>query len=315
MKFRKIGLRSTKTIIAVAICFGIAQIFPELGPGMMSAAAITAINVSIFNSFRSSFDRVAANLVAIFMAYLLLLSGQTNFVGAAIAMTAIVLICNIFNWQYSIGNAAIFFVFVVEVPYYASQDFSVYAANRVMDTLLGTMVGLVVNALIFRPKQEKFMLNAYRDAYVKIREDFKNLISYDIAVDEYKLIDIIHKMNETFRNLDADIKLKFNENVNTITVFKLNNLFRMAISLLIELNDIEERPVISKENEELLMFFFKGDFEHIHQICESPSREFDVRYNYEVKKLVHTLESIEYNIGEFSNRYYKSKQYSKKSAD
>lgn len=305
MKIKRIGLRSLKTIISVTLCFIIAGVFPQLSPAMMAAAATTAINISIFDSFRSSFDRIMANITAIILAFLLQTTGQVNPIGVAVAMLILVIICNIFNWQYVIGSATIFFVFVLEVPYFTNRNFTNYAINRIFDTFIGTLVGLIVNAYVLRPRQEKYLLSSYKKAYIHIRRSFKNLMEEDKSVDEIGLIDLLTKINENYRNLRNDVKLRMNENVNTITVSKLNNLFRIAVSLIIELNDVEEMPKLTKKNEELLLCFFKGDFEKEHEVKSIQDEEYYSRYNYEVRKTVHTLESIEYNIREFSKMYEK----------
>lgn len=305
MKLKKIGYRSIKTVIAVSIAFIIAEFFPQLSPGMMAAAAITAINVSIFGSFRSSFDRIMANVTSIFIAFVLQVIGQVNPLGVAIGMLLMVIICNIFNWQYYIGSATIFFVFILEVPYFETQNYQDYALNRIFDTTLGTGIGLLVNTFIFRPRQEKYLMSIYRTSYMDLRNEFRALLVEDKSVDEFKLIENISRINETYNNLRNDIKLKMNSNVNTVAVSKLNNLFRMALSLMIELNDIEEKPKISPKNQELLVKFFKGDFEYHHHIKENDDSEYFLRYNYEIKKIVNTLESIEYNIYEFTKMYEK----------
>lgn len=305
MKIKRIGLRSLKTIISVTLCFIITGIFPQLSAGMLAAAATTAINISIFDSFRSSFDRIMANVTAILLAFLLQTTGQVNPVGVAVAMLILVIVCNVFNWQYAIGSATIFFVFVLEVPYFTSRNFTNYAINRIFDTFIGTLVGLLVNTYILRPRQEKYLLQTYKTAYIQIRSAFKDLMEVDKSVEEIALIDLLTKINENYRNLRNDVKLKMNENINTITISKLNNLFRIAVSLIIELNDMEEIPKLTEENKELLLIFYKGDFEREYSSKLSIDSEYYTRYNYEVTKTVHTLESIEYNIREFSKMYEK----------
>lgn len=305
MKTKLIGPRSFKTVIAVTLAYLTAEIFPSLSPGMMSAAAITAINISIFDSFRSSFDRIMGNLVAIFTAFLIQFAHQTNPVGVFLSMTLIVFLCSLFNWQYAIGSATIFFVFVLEVPYYQETNLYVYSMNRIFDTFIGTVIGLTVNTYLMRPRQEKALLATYRESYMLLRKSLQELLAEDKSADEQMLIDSIMKINANYKHLSNDIKLKMNQNVNTVTVSKLNNLFRVAISLIIDLNDLDEIPVLSQKNEDLLMLFFKGDFEHNYKVVENIEGEFNIRYNYEITKIIHTLESIEYNISEFTNRYHK----------
>ncbi len=301
-----IGSRSLKTVLAVTLAYFIAGIFPELSPGMMSAAAITAINISIYDSFKSSFDRIMGNLIAIFMAFLIQYTGQINPIGVAVAMTVIVLVCSIFNWQYAIGSATIFFVFVLEVPYYQETDLYLYSLNRIFDTLIGVLIGLVINTFFLRPRQEKMLLQTYRESYILLIKSLQELIAEDKSADEQELINSIMRINQSYTRLTNDVKLRMNQNVNTVTISKLNNLFRVAISLIIDLNDVEETPILTEENQELLLKFFKGDFEYKNPEGNINS-EFNQRYNYEIRKIVHTMESIEYNINEFSIRYDKLK--------
>lgn len=299
------GLRSIKTIIAVVIGYVIALFFPALNPAMMGAAAITAVNSSIFTSFRSSFDRVMANITAVMTAFLLQYIKLVNPLGVAIGLLIIITVCNTFDWKYVIGSASIFFVFVLDVPY-GNRNLQVYAFNRILDTLIGSFLGLMVNAYVFRPRQDKFLLSTYRDAYKNLRKGFKDLLEFDKSVDEFELIDKLSKINFISQKLRKDIRLKMNEDVNIVTVFKLNNLFRSALSLIIELNDLDEVPIISEKNYKLLLNYFKGDFNCPFKVDEIKN-DFDTRYNFELEKLIYTLESIEYNLYEYTKMYNKQK--------
>lgn len=306
MKLKIMGLRSLKTIISVLIAYIIAYFLPGLNPAMMAAAAITAINSSIFDSFKSSYDRVMLNITSVIIAFLLQALNLVNPIGVTLGMLIFVIICNMFNWQYAIGSGAIFFVFVVDAPY-SNIDLEIYAFNRIMDTLIGSGLGLMINTFIFRPRQEKYLLLTYRKAYLNLRNGFKDLLEEDKSVDEFKLIDDVSKINDNSIRLKKDILLKMNENLNTVTVSKLNNLFRTALSLIIELNELDENPVISVKNNEEMNVYFKGDFSCVFNVGEV-REEYDIRYNYELTKLIHTLESIEYNLYEFQKMYNRSKE-------
>lgn len=300
------GLRSFKTIVTVVIAYLIAEFIPALNPAMMSAAGITAINVSMSDSLKSSFERIATNVFAVLIAFLLQAIGQVNPFGVAIGMIIIIIFCNLLNYQNVIGSAAIFFVFVLDVPY-SNQNLEIYAINRVLDTIIGSILGLLVNTYLLRPRQEKFLFTAYRTAYLRLRQGFKDLLEEDKSVDEYKLIDDISRIHEFSSKLKKDMRLKLNENVNTVTVSKLNNLFRTALSLIIELNELDEYPIITEKNNDELNLYFKGDFNSTFEIGES-SNDYDRRYNYELTKLIHTLESIEYNLYEFTQMYNRAKE-------
>lgn len=200
----------------------------------------------------------------------------------------------------------IFFGFVLSVPF-SNQNLEAYAFNRIVDTLAGSAIGVIVNAYVFRPRQEKFLLESYRKSYIKLRNGLKDLIEEDKSVDEIGLLDDISQINDNSRKLKQDIKLKMNEKINTVTVSKLNNLFRTALSLIIELNELDESPVISEKNIDVLNEYFKGDFTNGFE-TGIPATDFDIRYNYELKKLVDTLESIEYNLQEYTQMYGRSKQ-------
>ncbi len=296
-----IGLRSLKTILAVFLIYIIAEIFPELNPAMMGAAAITSISSSIFDSLKSSFDRVMSNIVAILVAFMLQSINQVNQYGVTLGMAVIIVICYFFNWQYTLGSAFIFFVFVLDVPY-ANKNLEIYALNRIIDTLIGSVIGLLINTYVLRRRQEKVLLNAYRTSYLSLRSALKNLLENDISVDEVKLIDELSQINYISKRLRKDIKLRMNENINTVTVSKLNNLFRSALSLIIELNDLDEKPIITKEIYEELLVYFKGELNTSYIIGEIENN-LDRRYNFELGKLVHTFNSIEYNLYEFTKMY------------
>ena len=305
MKRKIMGLRSLKTIIAVTIAYFVGYFIPNLSEAVMAAAAITAMDVSISDSFKSGFVRIFTNIIAIITSFILQSLNLGNPVGIAIGLTFIILLCNLLNVQNLIGTTSIFFVFVVDVAY-TNQNLEIYALNRMIDTVLGTIIGLLVNAWIFRPRREKYLFNSYRSTYIDLRNGLKDLLEEDKSVDEFYLIDSVSLIHDNTKRLRNDTRIKMNEGINSITVSKLNNLFRTALSLIIELNELDDYPIITEKNRDELALYFKGDFKLAFDVGE-PVSEFDERYNYELSKLIDTLESIEYNLHEYTTMYNRIK--------
>ncbi len=175
MKFLKhfFGLRKIKSVLAVAICFGLWQLvripFPEMEPHPIYAYfyAIIEMRNQIDMQKRTSLSRLKANLVGFCLAFaaiaLFQLISQAPFyndhavlIEFAIILIGVLLALNLaelFKCTTLCAIAALTFI----VCFRNENNPYLYATLRFIQTLMSVGVAYAVNILIYKPndKQEK----------------------------------------------------------------------------------------------------------------------------------------------------------------
>lgn len=146
----KIGMRTIKTGIAVALCM---LLFHYTNRGTPALAALAAV-FSLRENWRTSFDfgktRIFGNAVGALIATLLVLIQQFtgySFVielfGVAIGQMLVIIICDRLNYHEGIiGGTATYMITYFTIPAGATH---LYALNRVFDTVIGSMIAILVN--------------------------------------------------------------------------------------------------------------------------------------------------------------------------
>lgn len=147
----KIGLRTTKTVVAVGITLALFELWNRQ-PAMLAAlSAVYSMQQSNKTSLKYGKFRIFGNtigvVVAIFIAelgsLLMLPPSLFRILASMLGVLLIIVICNTLNLSTSIINStATFFVVLLNTP--ESHLFS-YGANRILDTIIGAIIGILIN--------------------------------------------------------------------------------------------------------------------------------------------------------------------------
>ena len=170
LKFLKhfFGMRKTKSVLALAVCFGVWQLiriaFPQLEPHPIYAYfyAIIEMRNSIETQKRTSFERIKASIIGFVIAFgaialyswllqLPIFSDYGTLIQVAIIMIGVLISLNLaelFDCTTLCSIAAITFIIcfwrIDTNPYF-------YATLRFVQTLMSLVTAFVINTLIFKP--------------------------------------------------------------------------------------------------------------------------------------------------------------------
>ena len=153
--FPKIGMRMIKTVIAVMICFTI-DYFRDQSPFYSAIAAILCMQPDVKNSVRVAKNRTIGTLIGgtwavvlIFLEQSTALEPLTLVYYLVTALFVIPLIYTTLLWDKRTASYITCVVFLsVTVSHISDGNPYLFAANRVLDTLIGIFVSLAVNKLL-----------------------------------------------------------------------------------------------------------------------------------------------------------------------
>lgn len=152
----RLGLRTFKTALAVMICILLFQVLDRDAPLIACLAAVFAMREDVSTTISFGAYRILGNLLGGSLALLYIYiyhALQYNFYAELILIPLFVIViivfCDTLNFNPGIiGACATLFIIVLTVPEHESFW---YAFSRIMDTVIGTIVALLVNRFIKPP--------------------------------------------------------------------------------------------------------------------------------------------------------------------
>lgn len=155
----KIGMRTFKTSIAVAICILLFHFTNRGAPMIACLTAIFALREDWRTSFKLSKNRILGNSIGALTATLFVLIQNvlgthffTELIGVPLAIILIIVVCDLLkNNAGIIGGTAAFLIIYYTIPI---DDALLYTIQRIFDTFIGAFIAIFINWVIpFRPKE------------------------------------------------------------------------------------------------------------------------------------------------------------------
>lgn len=155
----KIGMRTFKTSIAVAICILLFHFTNRGAPMIACLTAIFALREDWRTSFKLSKNRILGNSIGALTATLFVLIQNvlgthffTELIGVPLAIILIIVICDLLkNNAGIIGGTAAFLIIYYTIPI---DDALLYTIQRIFDTFIGAFIAIFINWVIpFRSKE------------------------------------------------------------------------------------------------------------------------------------------------------------------
>lgn len=169
----KIGMRIVKTSIAVFFSIVISR-FLGLESGFFACiAAVISMESSIIHSFRAGINRIIGTILGAFIGLMFALISPGNPFLAALGIFIIISLCKYFKWNKAITiSCTVFNAIMINLD---GRDPFLYSSHRLLETLLGISIALIINYLIKPPDHNKKIevkYNSIRDRLLYIIEDF-----------------------------------------------------------------------------------------------------------------------------------------------
>lgn len=169
------GHRTLKTAIAVTICLFIYKLLGRDGAVLAATAAVICMQDSVEKSIKTGKDRVKGTLLGGIFASAIIVSGlasssyATYLACCFLGLMLLIHIANIFNIKQSIVISCIVFIIILADASKAANPLY-YSINRTIDTLVGIIVSVLLNTLLFRPS-ERMEAALKMFSYKLIRKD------------------------------------------------------------------------------------------------------------------------------------------------
>ena len=159
----KIGLRTIKTSISVFLCL---FLFPN-EPFFACLAAVSCLQNSVANSVKASINRIIGTIVGALYGLIFLIfcryfkfNLENAFLGKlliylsiAIGIIFVIYTCNLIKKPGGINVSCIAFLAITTVHAYSEPIY--YALNRIIETIFGVFIALLVNYFIFPIEKEQ----------------------------------------------------------------------------------------------------------------------------------------------------------------
>lgn len=158
----RIGLRAIKTAIAVSLCLLISLIFNRPDAFCSSIAAIVCMQQTYDETFNTGLNRFIGTIIGGIMSYLVIMVSLVlpyyTWISIAIIPVALLIaiyFCNMINRPSSVSIACIVVLVIVARPIEGNQDALFYVIDRVLDTIIGVAIAMLVNRFFFPNKKSE----------------------------------------------------------------------------------------------------------------------------------------------------------------
>lgn len=290
-KLKPIGMRNIKTAIAIVICVFISQIFKLEYPFYACIAAIITMRGSVFGTFKAARHRMLGTTVGAIVGLICVIIAPRSAILSGIGIVVVIYICNVLEWDDSIGIAGIVFLAIM-VNLKGTTPIS-YAVNRLIDTFIGITVAAFVNYFIFPPKLSEKIKEASNIARDKHMKTIRNLVDTEEKISLEDFSKDIKKLESELKLLKSEGKIRKSQRVKIDELDELVIAFRKIYIHLSAIEIIELRPNLNSANIEK---YFK-----IYNIIYSSKDkvplqdEMEVIYNFHIGQAFDLIMELEGN--------------------
>ena len=267
MKVKKLGMRNVKTGIGVGLSVLSGKLFVQ-NPLFTALACMVSIQESVKDSLLAGLSRIIGTIIGGIIGYLFALIGGTGdaFI-TTLGIIATIYICNHFDLQNEISIACVTFMAI----HIGDIDTTLvaYSVNRVIDTSVGVIIGVIINYSLARPKHTN---NIHTD-----------LLAMERIVSQY----LDYKI---FRN-----KNKFSLEVLEESIAKLDKSYKCFTN---EFSHIQETECDSTKAIDNLVVLSKELYFHIQSIEMLEQKLYLNNSNYGKLTYLYGVDKLDWEINE-----------------
>lgn len=282
-----IGMRTIKTGIAVTLCciltgFAVDNMF------YCATACVVTMQDTIKTSFKMGSQRVLGTLIGGLVGFLLVLISPANPILCGIGIMIVIKSCEIFKLSSLVVSSVTFFSLYLG---YINSSPLVYSTQRVIDTSIGVIMGLIINYSVARPNYYYNTMNEFRKIKSLLNEGLKNLVigKKDLKIDN---IESTIKTSEAFYSKLID-ELNYSKgNFNLDIIDKSLDLCRQIYFHMKSIELLEKELFLTKDNSKKLKKLYKNET-ILLKINEGESPVF----NFHLSKVIEKTKLLEELIG------------------
>lgn len=285
MKFL-IGMRYLKTALAVTLCILIARALNSEYPFFAAVAAVISMENTVANSFESGKSRVLGTLIGGVVGAVFVLLGPENAFLCGLGTIIIIYLCSVMQWANSIAIGTI--VFLSIMLNLGGQSPWLYSLSRVEDTMLGILVALAVNYLIFPYKPLRQLAEGEAQLLVQVNALVRGTFCLNETPELGPILQEIIRLEEQYALHAGEFRIGKKEDPEAVKLLEKLETYRdlyAHFKMLVRLNAM---PELSTANIGRLNAL---GFEQL-QNGKDETDDLSVVFNYHVGKILDKLELV-----------------------
>lgn len=280
-----VGMRTIKTGIAVMLCC----IFTSFVVDNMfycATACVVTMQDTIKTSFKMGWQRVFGTLIGGLVGFLLVLISPANPILCGIGIMIVIKFCEIFKLSSLVVSSVTFFSLYLG---YIDSAPLVYSIQRVIDTSVGVIMGLIINYSVARPNYYDNTMNEFKKIKNLCNETLINIVNGNKDL-KINYIEARIKTSEVFYSKLID-ELNYSKgNFNLDIIDKSLDLCRQIYFHIKSIELLEKELFLTKDNHKKLKKLYKSEKISLDiNDDESPVFNFHLNQVIEKTKLLEEL--------------------------
>lgn len=283
----RIGMRYIKTALAVTLCILIAEGLHAEYPFFSAIAAIITMESTVAAGFIAGRNRILGTFVGAAIGLLFVILMPENPFLSGFGVMLIIYICHHMGWHQTISIATM--VFLAIMLNLQGHDPVLYSINRIEDTLLGIIVALGVNVLVFPPDTARILIDNERRLNTDIRETVADRLCRGQQVDLDGMLAAIVALEGQRNQHDSEFRLKRAQDAEQVEAVKDKLvIYRNLYAHMKMLMRLGGEPCMDEQSVKRIQAFFAIPVPAGCRVDDDLNRV----YNYHVSKILDDLEQI-----------------------
>lgn len=290
MKLQKVGMRTIKTGIGVAICAFLSQSIIE-NAMFAGVGCVVSVQDTVKGSLKLGFNRVKGTLIGGIVGYFCALINPGNPILAGIGIMASIYGCTALNISSGIIVSSVTFL-SIHLGIITSNP-AYYATHRVIDTSVGVVIGVLINYLLARPDYVESTTRHLSKIEKMAKESLHSKIVHKDKFNIVKFEREINRLESIYSKLLDELKYKKNQ----ADLDLIENEIRLCKEMYFHMQSIEYL--------ELKLYLNNDNYERIKELYELEHIKWEINehespvFNYHLSKIIHEIEQLHhYNYSE-----------------
>ncbi|MDD6468271.1 MAG: aromatic acid exporter family protein [Erysipelotrichaceae bacterium] len=226
--FKRIGLRTIKTGIAVTLSLWVSMLLRLEYPFFVAMTAIISMDKTAMNSMKMGKNRIAGTFIGAIVGILLSYIDRGNPILCGLGIILMIVICNSLKLK---GSISIGGIVLLAIMVHTDKTPLFYGFNRTLDTIIGAGIALLVNCTIF----PYYNVRRLDDIVIKMWEQSDSIIQALENREPCNLTEIHQNMKEIENELGLyETEILFHKKKELVA--KLRRHYEMTKRLLFEMD-------------------------------------------------------------------------------
>lgn len=278
-----IGMRTIKTGLAVTLCclftnFVVDNMF------YCATACVVTMQDTIKTSYKMGFQRVFGTMIGGLVGFLLVLISPANPFLCGLGIMVVIKCCEIFKLSSLVVSSVTFFSLYLG---YINSDPVTYSIQRVIDTSVGVIMGLIINYSVARPNYYDNTIKEFTDIKCLFEERIKIIASNKKELNIEEIEQKIKKSEAMYSKLIDELNYSQGE-FNLDVIDKSLDITRQIYFHIKSIELLEKELYLSKENYKRIKKMLKNE-EIKLKIDEKESPVF----NFHLSKIIDEMAKLD----------------------